>query len=521
MTTKLAAFAFAWVVSGLGLPGANLVWQQGPGYRFVPLSPAKEGRPGFTLLQPGDTGILFSNRLSDAAVAKNRLYEIGSGVAVGDIDGDGLVDIYFCRLEGGNVLYRNLGDWKFEDITASAGVACPNQFSTGCVLVDIDGDGDLDLLVNSLGGGTRLFLNDGKGHFTEMTDSGLIRRFGATSLALADVDGDGNLDLYVTNYRTDTFWDNPPGLNPRVRQEPDGTFVAEPRDRFVALPTRNGVPTVVERGEPDVLYLNRGGGHFVPVPWQAGLFLDEAGRAVREPPTDWGLSVMFRDLNGDGLPDLYVCNDFVHSPDRIWINEEGKHFRAMPRTSVRHVSLSSMAGDVADINRDGHDDIFVADMLNPRREFRAWQRPDMLKEVLGKSAEDPNVVPEAPRNTLQLARGDGTFAEIAPLAGVAATDWTTSAVFLDVDLDGWEDLLLVAGNNHDVQDADALGQINRTGGWKTPEMRLNAFARLPRRPATSVALRNRHDLTFEDVSAQWGFNVMGIAHGMALADLDN
>src|SRR6266550_3144964 len=131
MTTKLAAFAFAWVVSGLGLPGANLVWQQGPGYRFVPLSPAGEGRPGFTLLQPGDTGILFSNRLSDVSVAKNRLYEIGSGVALGDINGDG----------------------------------------------------DLDLLVNSLGGGTRLFLNDGKGHFTEMTDSGLIRRFGATSLA--------------------------------------------------------------------------------------------------------------------------------------------------------------------------------------------------------------------------------------------------------------------------------------------------------------------------------------------------
>src|SRR5205823_13761181 len=127
----------------------------------------------------------------------------------------------------------------------------------------------------------------------------------------------------------------------------------------------------------------------------------------------------------------------------------------------------------------------------PRRESRAWQRPDTLKGAVFGPVEDPNSRPEVARNTLQLARGDGTFAEIAPLAGVAATDWTTSALFLDVDLDGWEDLLLVTGNKHDVQDADALGQINRAGGWKTPEMRLKAFAKLPRRPATSVALRNR------------------------------
>jgi hypothetical protein len=217
------------------------------------LSVPAEGRSGFSQLDAGVTGITFSNRLDDATVAKNRLLEIGAGVALGDVDGDGWVDIYLCRSEGGNVLYRNLGNWQFEDITARAGVACPNQFSTGCALVDVDGDGDLDLLVNSLGGGTRLFLNDGKGHFTEATESGLVRQFGATSLALGDVDGDSTLDLYVTNYRRDTFWDNPPGVNVGVRQAPDGTLVAEPRDRFLALPARGGRPLVVERGEPDVL----------------------------------------------------------------------------------------------------------------------------------------------------------------------------------------------------------------------------------------------------------------------------
>lgn len=499
----------------------NLVWQAGPGYRFAPLTVPQAGQAGFTLLPPVETGITFSNQLSEATIATNRLLEIGSGVALGDVDGDGWVDIYLCRLEGGNVLYRNLGNWRFEDITASAGVVCPNQFSTGCALVDIDGDGDLDLLVNSLGGGTRLFLNDGKGHFTEKQDSGLFHQFGATSLALGDVKGNGTLDLYVANYRTDTLFDSPPGLRVEMRQQPDGTPVAEPRSRFVTVPVPTGTPLVLERGEPHILYINRGGAAFAPLPWQIGVFLDEDGRPLKEPPTDWGLSVMFRDLNGDGLPDLYVCNDFVYWPDRLWLNERGQRFRAAPRTALRCTSLASMTVDVADINRDGFDDIFVADMMNPRREPRAWQRPDTLKETVKWPVEDPDFRPELPRNTLQLARGDGTYAEIAVLAGVAATDWTTCAAFLDVDLDGWEDLLLAAGNNHDVQDLDALALFNRGGGWKTPQMRLRDWRQLPGRQAPDLVLRNRHDLTFEDRSAAWGFNHAGIANGMALADLDN
>src|SRR5439155_14752779 len=220
---SLTFLAVAWLSATRAHAVTNLVWQTGAGCRFAVLPVPASGHTGFTLLKPNDTGITFSNRLADVTVAKNRLYEIGSGVALGDVDGDGWVDIYFCRLEGDNALYRNLGDWKFEDVTAKAGVACPNQFSTGCAFADIDGDGDLDLLVNSLGGGTRAFLNDGKGRFTEMTEGWLVRRLGATSLALADVDGDGDLDLYVTNYRADTFQDYPPGLSITTRRPPDGT----------------------------------------------------------------------------------------------------------------------------------------------------------------------------------------------------------------------------------------------------------------------------------------------------------
>src|SRR6266511_437381 len=178
-----------------------------PLLRSVPL-PLPQGKAaGFARLEPEQTGLAFTNELSLKLVAKNRLIEDGSGVAAGDVDGDGLCDLYFCSLEGHNRLFRNRGGLKFEDVTAGAGVACAGQASTGAALADIDGDGDLDLLVNGLGAGTRLFLNDGHGKFVEKTDAGLLGESGARSLALADIDGDGDLDLYVTNYRRVTARD--------------------------------------------------------------------------------------------------------------------------------------------------------------------------------------------------------------------------------------------------------------------------------------------------------------------------
>ena len=273
-------------ILGISAHAAEPEWDTGPGYRSRPLSVAEGGHSGFTRLPGAATGVLFTNTLSDEAAAFNRILENGSGVALGDVDGDGWCDIYLCRIDGSNVLYRNLGNWKFQDITAEAGVACAGQHSTGAVFADIDGDGDLDLLVNAIGGGTRSFHNDGHGHFQEITETRLVRRFGSTSMALADIDGDGDLDLFVANYRTDTYKDWPPGLKVEASNV-DGKIVVTPADRFIPLLPRMGGLEVMEKGERSFLYVNRGKGDFAPVSWTSGGFADEQGHPLKAPPNDW------------------------------------------------------------------------------------------------------------------------------------------------------------------------------------------------------------------------------------------
>lgn len=494
--------------------GAPLEWRVGAGFRSAPLSVPSAGRAGFSQLFEAQTGIAFTNYLSDAAVAENQIRLIGGGVALGDVDGDGWCDVYLCRLEGGNALYRNLGDWKFEEITQRAGVACLNQYSTGCALADVDGDGNLDLLVNSIGGGTRLFLNGGQGRFAEATDSGLSRRFCATSMALADVDGDGDLDLYVANYRTTTVRSTGMKvLNVNGRQ------VIRPEDRDQYEITPAGL--LLEHGEADILYLNHGQGHFSPVPWTEGAFLDEDGKPLTAGPKEWGLSVMFRDVNSDGAPDLYVCNDFW-SQDRFWLNESrgGQvRFRAAPRLALRHTSTFSMGVDFADINRDGLDDFMVLDMLSRDHPRRLRQRSLMgqtTTNAIGRIEDRPQVE----RNTLFLNRGDGSYSEVAGVSGVQASEWSWGVVFVDVDLDGYEDLLITTGHGFDTQDADTEARLAKEG--PAPEGKFGGrVLEFPRLNVPNCAFRNRGDLTFEECGAMWGFASAGVSHGIALGDLDH
>lgn len=515
MKALLTAF-----IIGISVKAAPLSWQQANGSRFAAVPVPAEGKTGFTLLPGQATGVVFTNRLSDLSAARNRILENGSGVALGDVDGDGLCDVYLCGLEGPNVLYKNLGNWRFEDITAAAGVACGDDFSTGALLADVDGDGDLDLFVNGLGIGTRFFRNEGAARFVEIPETGLARQFGAMTMTMGDIDADGDLELYVANYRANTFKDAPPGLRPPQTRQVDGKYVVTPEDRYAVVMNKSAAPRVREIGEPDILYVNKGNYRWGPIHWLRGAFLDEEGAPLTQVPRDWGLAAMFRDIDGDNTPDLYVCNDFFYSPDRIWMNQGGRGFRAAPRLAVRNMSMSSMTVDFADINRDGYDDFFVADMLSREHLSRHRQRANVgLMKDVEIPTYDPNFRPEVIRNTLFLNRGDNTYAEIAQFAGVHATEWTWCAAFLDVDLDGYEDLLITNGNDRDILDADTLRETAVAG--KSAEQHLKDLQKFPKLEVANLAFRNRRDLTFEEIGAKWGFNLHGVSHGMAFADLDN
>src|SRR5438552_4496215 len=363
------------VLVGFCQTAAAASWSQSTGFRSLEVYPGTGGKPGFTLMTPTATGVWFTNLLQGDAYLTNAVAHNGSGVAIGDVDGDGWQDIYLCNLQGPNRLYRNLGGWRFEEMDLGE-AACVAQFSTGATFADVDGDGDLDLLVNGISAGTRLFLNDGKGRFTEVKNSGLSRTASATSLALADIDGDGDLDLYCTHYidvmhlldpttrfaimKRDGRW-----TVLKVNDEP--TTLPKWKDRFEALPDGK----VRELPEVHGLYRNDGHGHFTPIQFEPGMFLNEEGNPI-PPYRDWGLAVMFRDINGDGIPDLYVCNDNA-SPDRVWINSGKGTFRAIEPLKLRHTSRSSMGIDFADIDRDGHDDFIVVDMLALENEKRMTQ----------------------------------------------------------------------------------------------------------------------------------------------------
>jgi hypothetical protein len=516
----LPRFCLAVALGGSAL-AAGLEWTAGPGFRSAPVKPVGTGRPGFTALGAADSGLNFANVLAGDAYLTNAVAHNGAGVAIGDVDADGWADVYLCSLQGPNRLFRNLGNWKFQELPL-AGAAGAGQFSTGAALADVDGDADLDLLVNGIATGTRLFLNDGQGRFTEGTDTGFSRTASATSLALADVDGDGDLDLYCPHFIDVMMLSDPTTKFALARQgdqwvvaKVNGESARSPRwkGRFEAFPDGR----IRELPEVHGFYRNDGGGHFKAMEAEPGVYEDETGKPI-PPFRDWGLAAMFRDLNGDGRPDLYVCNDNT-SPDRIWINRGGWHFRALDTRTVRHTSRSAMGIDFGDLNRDGRDDFFVVDMLARDHAKRLTQL--MRDRPVLADGEEVSARPQFNRNTLYFGRADGSFAETALMAGLAATDWTWTALFLDVDLDGYEDILVTNGFEFDVMDQDSHAVI-RDGRRKLTEAQLKRSMQFhPRWRTPNAAFRNRGDGTFTPMAAAWGFDHVGISYGAATGDLDN
>jgi enediyne biosynthesis protein E4 len=493
----------------LSLQGADLNWQSGPGYRFAPLTIPQTGEPGFESVPAVAAGISFQNTLALAYQIKNHNLLNGSGLALGDVDGDGRCDLYLCRLSGPNALYRNLGNWKFQEIASKAGVDLPRAFSRGATFADVDGDGDLDLVVTFSGTGAKLFLNDGRGKFTPHKPKSLFGRNGATSPALADIDNDGDLDLYITNYGEET-----------IRSGTNLDFRMRGNKMIITGRWRNRIRVIdnnpIEFGEPDRLYLNDGSGNFSLIPWTKGHFRDENGQVMQSDPWDMGLSVMFRDINQDQHPDIYVCNDF-QQPDRLWINDGNGRFQAIARSSIRVSPYFSMGVDFGDLNRDGLDDFMVVDMKAQSHALRMTQIAP-ITPPLSETLEAAFDRPQYRRNMVYLNRGDGTYAEIAQLAGLQASDWTWCPVFLDVDLDGYEDILTVNGHAFDTQDLDTI-TFNRQFPKDSP--RRKKVHQFPPLRTPNAAFRSRRDLTFEEVGKEWGFDSKEVSHGIGLADLDN
>ncbi len=501
-------------------PEKDAKWQEYSGFRWTKLKSFKSNKPAFSQLPPSTTNISFTNSLTPEQIKNNRVLLNGSGVAVGDIDSDGMVDIYFCRLNGSNELYKNLGNWKFKEIAAEAGVSCPDQFSTGATFADIDGDGDLDLLVTSTGGPNAYFVNDGTGKFTDATKSaGLHSNTGASTIAFADIDGDGDLDLYITNYKKiraeDIF--TPYELEfDNVVQKIDNKFeiVEDYKDHYI-LAERGKYVLRLETGEPDFLFINDGYGHFNKAAF-TDRFRSESGQPISD-QNDWGLTVRFQDIDDDGDPDIYVCNDF-DSPDRLWINDGNGYFQEISKLSIRSTSISTMGIDFSDIDRDGDLDFFLVDMLSQLHHKRKTQMGTMVPTPL--AIGDIDNRPQYMRNTLFLNRGDGSYAEIGQFSSVQASDWSWSPIFLDIDLDGYEDILIPTGHFYDALDSDTNDKIRKRIALRFPNYQRFIFL-YPSLKLPNVVFRNRGDLTFEDVSEKWGFASEDISHGIALGDFDN
>lgn len=463
-----------------------------------------DGPPLFRLLTPEATGITFANTITPGdshTFDRDFFLYNGAGVAVGDIDGDGLPDIYLTGNMVSSRLYLNRGDMRFEDITESAGVRT-DRWATGASMVDIDGDGDLDIYVSVAGPewtppdqrANLLFLNNGDRTFTEAAAALGIDDTGYTKHAVFfDYDRDGALDLFLL------------GNSP-------GEFGRGETGRL-AFGSRTANPAGF-----DQLYRNNGDGTFVRVSEEAGI--------KRE--LGYGLGVVTADLNRDGWPDVYVSNDITPN-DVLYINNGNGTFTDRAGEWLGHTSFAGMGIDIADFTNDGWPDIVQVDMmpeeLSGRKRVSGSTTYGDFRRLVSRGFS-----PQYNANTLQLNQGvteEGriVFSEIARMAGVAYTEWSWSPLFGDYDNDGFKDLFVTNGYPRAVIDFDyqsATFAARRIRDQDTAQQRLRELLdELHAYHVPNYAFRNNGDLTFTDRSRAWGLTEPGFSYGAAYADLNN
>lgn len=387
----------------------------------------------FTEMQ--NTGINFINKVQDndsINILNYRNFYNGGGVAVGDLNNDGLADIFFTANQGANKLYLNKGNWKFEDISDKAGFHDKQQFSTGVVLVDINNDGWLDIFISNAGNmhqpelrKNQLFINNHDLTFTESAEKyGLADMGYTTQVSFFDYDNDGDLDCFMIN-------NSPIPVN----------SLNYPQQRNIPA-DKWAVPDYL-KGGGDHLYRNDHG-HFTEVTQEAGIH----GTLM-----SFGLGVSVADINNDGYPDIYVSNDFFER-DYLYINQKNGTFKDELEDRLQHISYASMGSDIADINNDGYPEIFTTDML-PSDDYRLKTTLSFDDIDLYRLKEKNGFFHQYLQNTLQLNH-KGNFKDIANYSGVSSSEWSWGALLLDADNDGYEDIYISNGIYRDLTNQDFL-----------------------------------------------------------------
>jgi hypothetical protein len=450
--------------------------------------------PLFLLKNPEETGIRFENRLqsTDSSNILEYLYFYnGGGVAAGDLDNDGLIDLYFTGNQVPNKLYHNKGKLKFEDITETAGVTGDGGWSTGVTMADVNGDGLLDIYVCQVSeqgkskGKNKLYLNQGKLQFTEVAaDYGIDFAGYSTHAAFFDYDRDGDLDLYLLNHNV---------------KSPEVFAKSENRDK----PDPSG----------DKLYKNllaEGKTGFEEVTQAAGIYSSILG---------FGLGVSVEDFNADGWLDLYVSNDFTEN-DYLYLNQQNGTYREALAEMMPSTSRYSMGNDAADLTGDGLPELFTTDMLP--------QDPEIWMKSVGEDKAEVYQIKKQfgyqdqyVRNHLQVNLGGGKFAEVAQFAGVHASDWSWSPLIFDMDNDGLADIHVSNGIVKRPNDLDFI-QYSQEADASLPlvELRKKQIDLLPQLKIANFAWKNKGDLQFENQAFDLGLGQESYSNGSVYADLD-
>ncbi|MEM7108801.1 MAG: FG-GAP-like repeat-containing protein, partial [Bacteroidota bacterium] len=454
----------------------------------------------FKIISPDASGVKFVNTIKESPTLNYFTYKhmyIGAGVAAGDFNNDGLPDIYFTGNLSPNKLYINQGNFKFKDITASAGVAGNTGFYMGVTLVDINQDGWLDIYLCKSGKyrdpklrENLLLINNGDLTFSEKAaEYGLNSKDHSVHSAFFDYDRDGDLDMFLVNTP----------VNFGISQK---AFVLE----YIY-----SNPEFRKLGGNDKLFRNDNG-RFIDITDQSGLL----------PDLGFGLSVSTSDFNDDGWPDVYVANDFI-APDYLYINNQDGTFSERSKDYLRHTSFYSMGSDASDVNNDGKLDLMVTDM-NPSDYVRSKTTMEMMNRQLFANVVEAGYNNIYMHNMLHMNTGMGSFSEIANLAGIANTDWSWSVLGADFDNDGWKDIHITNGVYRDVLDRDRRNSINEFSNGPdakmTPEQVLTYLESFPSQKLTNYVFQGTDGYEFKNRVQDWGMDQKSFSNGVALADLD-